>query len=123
MRCWLLPVALCACVTPTSSAPGPTTGSDVHLVSAFPAGAASASPVAAPIESGWLVARTMQPRHAGRSLEQSSEENTEDPSTDPAAAAADATESPQRSDGSTLLAQQILSRPDLAAYHGWIRYL
>ncbi|MEO8180363.1 MAG: alpha/beta hydrolase-fold protein [Deltaproteobacteria bacterium] len=118
MRYWMLPVALCACVTPTSSAPGPATGSDVNLVSAFPTGAAS------PIESGWLVAKTMQPRQGAHPPEQGSEALTQAPSAEPAAApVVDVPEAPLSADGPALLAQQILSRPELAAYHGWIRYL
>jgi hypothetical protein len=115
MRYWILPVALCACVTPTSSVPGAASGSDAKLLASFPTDSASTGPAA----SGWLVAQTMQPRKAAANPEASSGAA----SASPAPAVADTPEAPLTADGSTLLAQQILSRPDLAAYHGWIRYL
>jgi hypothetical protein len=105
MRYWILPVALCACVSQTSSAPAPVTGSDAQLVSAFPASGGAAA------EGGSV---------AQQALPSAESEAASSPS---ALASVDTTQLPLTPDVTAQLVQQILERPDLAAYHGWIRYL
>jgi len=117
MRYWMLPVALCACVTQTSSAPPLATGSDANLVSVFPAGGAAAAEQSSGAEQSPAVEQSSVLASAAPEPGASSESALS------AVAVIDPTQVPLTPDLTAQLAQQILERPDLAAYHGWIRYL
>ncbi|HEU4583567.1 MAG TPA: alpha/beta hydrolase-fold protein [Polyangiaceae bacterium] len=117
MRHWLLPTALCACVSNL-------------LAAAAVVAAPSLSPKSA-ASGGWVL--PLPTRSAAR------QERSEPPESAPpepapvpasgasevpaAAVGSDANAAPLTPDAVAQLAQQILARDDLAAYHGWIRYL
>jgi dienelactone hydrolase len=116
MRYRMLPVALCACVSQATPAPPPATGADATLVAEFPA--YLAAPAAAPAQQPNAAAPFVGP----------------DGSTPTSAAAPGVPAEPasvNEADVSTAYSpdaanqrvQEILARPELAAYHGWIRYL
>ena len=98
MRHWLLPAALCACV------------SNLLAAAAVVAAPSSSPPPSA--SGGWVLPRPT--RSAAR------QERSDAPAP---AASSDPNAAPLTPDAVAQLAQQILSRDDLAAYHGWIRYL
>jgi pimeloyl-ACP methyl ester carboxylesterase len=108
MRYRIFPIALCACVSQANSGPTPAKSADVDLIASFPS-VTAATPTARIFPTP---AALVAPEDSEEALVASAESAT-----------ADALPSPAAPDGSAQLAEQILARPELAAYHGWIRYL
>jgi hypothetical protein len=117
MRPWILSVALCACVSRTNTAASPTSGSDAETLNeVWAAGPSATSPQQGPPPSA-----SVAPLAAFTGE-------------DPSASGTDAVTAPAASLGAgsaevpvpgspAALAEEILARPELAPYHGWIRYL
>ncbi len=104
MRYWLPSIALCACVSRAASGPAPLGGVEQKLPSSI-----ATAPDSAPASAATPVALAT-PVAPEVAAEAPSGIGSPSPAKPP-------------DDASNELAEQVLRRPDLEAYHGWIRYL